>query len=112
MHLKYGNSTHHPNLSSRVSGLFNNFVTCYSRNVFLRLVELLLEVTGRGLAGDFDHGQLFVVAGHVARRPAHAVAALHSRQFSFTPEGAMERGEAVECNEMWKDDDDEQKEKC
>lgn len=59
----------------------------YLRDVLLWLIELLLQVAGRGLAGDFDHGQLFVVAGHVARCPAHAVAALHGRQFSFTQEG-------------------------
>lgn len=56
----------------------------YLRDVLLRLVELLLKVASRRLAGDFDHGQLFVVAGHVARCPAHAVAALHCREFSFT----------------------------
>lgn len=58
----------------------------YLRDVLLRLVELLLQVAGGGLAGDFDHGQLFVVAGHVARCPAHAVTALHRRQFGFTRE--------------------------
>lgn len=58
----------------------------YLRDVFLWLVELLLQVAGRSLAGDFDHGQLFVVAGHVARRPAHAVTALHCWQFSFMQE--------------------------
>lgn len=46
------------------------------RDVLLCLVELLLQVAGRGLAGDFDHGQLLIVAGHVARGPAHAVTAL------------------------------------
>lgn len=66
-------------------------ILSYLRDVFLRLVELLLQVAGRCLAGDFDHRQLFVVAGHVARRSAHAVAALHSRQFSFTQEEVMER---------------------
>lgn len=55
----------------------------YSRDILLWLVELLLQVARWRLAGDFDHGQLLVVAGHVARRPAHAAAALHSRQFSF-----------------------------
>lgn len=64
----------------------------HSRDVLLRLVELLLQVAGRGLAGDFHHGQLLVVAGHVARRPAHAAAALHGRQFGFGRQGEERRG--------------------
>lgn len=41
-------------------------------DVLLRLVVLLGQVFSRGLAGDLDEGQLLVVAGHVARRLAHA----------------------------------------
>ena len=64
----------------------------YSRDVLLRLVELLLQVARRRLAGDLDHGQLLVVAGRVARRPAHAVAALHRRQFGFLHRRETRRG--------------------
>ena len=46
------------------------------RDVLLRTVELLLQVAGRGLARDFDHGELLVVAGHVAGSSTDAVAAL------------------------------------
>lgn len=42
-------------------------------DVLLRLVVLLGQVLGRGLAGDFHHGELFAVAGHVAGHLADAV---------------------------------------
>lgn len=77
--------------------------TFYLRDVLLCLVELLLQVAGWGLAGDFDHGQLFVVAGHVARRPTHAVTALHSRQFSFTKAWRW-RGEERKFGKRWNND--------
>lgn len=60
------------------------------RDVLLRLVELLLQVSGWSLAGDLDHGELFVVARHVARRPAHAAAAFHRWQFGFEMETVRE----------------------
>lgn len=44
-----------------------------SRDVLLRLVELLGEVLGRRLAGYLDEGHLLAVARHVARSLAHAV---------------------------------------
>lgn len=48
-------------------------------DILLWLVVLLGQVFCRGLAGDLDKGQLFVVAGHIARRLAHAevVVSLH-----------------------------------
>lgn len=52
----------------------------HSRDILLGSVELLLQVARRRLAGDLDHGQLLVVARHVARVPAHAAAALHRRK--------------------------------
>lgn len=42
-------------------------------DVLLRLVVLLGQVLGRGLAGDFHHGELLAVAGHVAGHLTDAV---------------------------------------
>lgn len=54
----------------------------HSRDVLLRSVELLLQVACRGLARDLDHGELFVVSGHVTGAPADAVSAFNRRQSS------------------------------
>lgn len=50
-------------------------------DVLLWLVVLLGQVFSRGLAGDLDERQLFVVAGHIARRLAHAevIVSLHQK---------------------------------
>lgn len=52
----------------------------HSQDVFFRLVELLFQVLGRGLAGDLDHGELLVVPGEVTGGPADAVTAVLLRQ--------------------------------
>lgn len=44
-----------------------------SRDVLLRLIELLGEVLGRRLAGYLDEGHLLAVARQVARSLTHAV---------------------------------------
>lgn len=46
------------------------------RDVLLGLVEALLQVPGRSLAGDLHHGQLLVVPGQVTGGSTDAVGVL------------------------------------